>query len=175
MAMGCGDTSKNFMLSVTATNDTCAVGEKVGRENAKNERIPVLSCEGACIKGEIARVAANILAKNGKYGRCCHGELFTVPDSQFAAWAKEAPKIVCIDGCYLKCHSRILENLIESSRLISFDALSHYKKYADLFDIDSVSEDERKAVAQEVADWVKKSIDENTLPDKKADTGCCCV
>ena len=38
--------------------------------------------------------------------------------------------------------------------LVSFDALSNYKKYTDRFDVDSVPEDERKAVAREVANWV---------------------
>ena len=39
-----------------------------------------------------------------------------------------------------------------------FDALSHYQKYSDLFDIDSVPEAERLEVAQDVADWVLKSL-----------------
>ena len=43
--------------------------------------------------------------------------------------------------------------------LVQFDALSHYKKYTDKFDADSVPEDERKAVAREVADWVLNELE----------------
>ncbi len=81
-----------------------------------------------------------------------------MPNSAIAQWATNAEKVVLIDGCFLRCHGRILEHLIGKDKLIQFDALSHYKKYTDLFDIDSVPEAERKEVAQDVADWVLASL-----------------
>ena len=57
---------------------------------------------------------------------------------------------------------RILENLVDKSKLVQFDALSHYKKYTDRFDIDSVPEEERKQVARSVADWVLVSLEKDT-------------
>jgi hypothetical protein len=69
-----------------------------------------------------------------------------------------AEKVVLIDGCFLRCHGRILENLVARGQLTEFDALSHYKKFTDLFDIDSVSETERNQVARDVADWVITSL-----------------
>ncbi len=71
-----------------------------------------------------------------------------------AKWVKQAEKVVLIDGCFLRCHGRILENLVENPRLVQFDALSHYKKYTDRFDIDSVPEEERRQVGRNVAEWV---------------------
>ncbi|MCP3929311.1 MAG: hypothetical protein GY705_09450, partial [Bacteroidetes bacterium] len=65
-----------------------------------------------------------------------------------------AEKVVLIDGCLLRCHVGIIENLMDRQKLIQFDALSHHKKYNDIFDYDDVPEDERKEVAQSVADWV---------------------
>lgn len=147
-----------FTVDVTKTNGTCPVGEKVAAGNRAGSKIPVLSCEGGCIRGEIARLAANIVAKEEPYRRGCHGELLTVPHSGMAAWMKEAGEVVLIDGCFLRCHGRILENLIGSEKLVQFDALSRYKKYTDRFDIDSVPEEDRKAVAREVADWVLESL-----------------
>lgn len=148
----------NFTLQVKKTSAKCPIGETVGQENLKNNKIPVLSCEGACIRGEIARLAANFVAKEGPCRRACHGELFAVPDSAMAQWVAAAEKVVLIDGCFLHCHGRILEGLIKKDRLVQFDALSHYKKYTDRFDIDSVPEDERKAVARDVANWVLENI-----------------
>jgi hypothetical protein len=161
----------NITLSISKTNGKCAIGEKIGEQSIKNNRIPVLSCEGACIRGEIARLAANYVSKEENFQRGCHGELFTVPDSKIAQWIKDAPKVICIDGCFLKCHSRILENIIEPSKLLVFDALSHYKKYNDIFEIDDVPESERKEVGMCVAKWVIKSIEENKIPE---DNNSCC-
>jgi uncharacterized metal-binding protein len=166
------DSSKNFSLTVTETTNKCAVGEKVANQCMSNGSIPVLSCEGGCIRGEIARLVANNISKQGNFKRGCHGELFAVPDSKISKWIKTAEKVICIDGCYLKCHSRIMEHLIEPSRLLVFDALSHYKKYNDLFNIDDVPEDERKEVAQNVTEWVLKSIEENNIPCSSECSSC---
>lgn len=152
-------TSDNlFTLKLTNTNRKCPVGELEGSKNLKERKIPVISCEGACIRGEIARLSANILAKEKPFKRACHGELFTVPDSSMSGWVREAEKVVLIDGCFLRCHGRILENLIGRENIIQFDALSYYKKYTDQFDIDSVSQDERERTAQLVAEKILNSL-----------------
>ena len=143
-----------FSIDVTGTNSKCPVGERIGKENILRGKIPVLSCEGGCIRGEIARLAANQVAKEEPYRRGCHGELFTVQDSGISQWITGAEKVVIIDGCFLRCHGRILENLISKEKLIQFDALSFYKKYTDLFNIDDVPEKERKKVARKVANYV---------------------
>ena len=140
------------------TNAICPIGEITGKANIKESKIPVLSCEGACIRGEIARLAANIVSKEQAYGRGCHGELITVPDSAIARWIKSAEQVVLIDGCFLRCHGRIFENIIDKEKLVQFDALSHYNKYTDIFEYDDVPEDERKEVAQSVANWVMDSL-----------------
>ncbi len=150
--------SASFQLEVTGTKNRCPIGETTGKQNVAEGRVPVLSCEGACIRGEIARLAANLVAKEEPYRRGCHGELFSVPDSAMAHWVKKAGKVVLIDGCFLRCHGRILENLIEKEKLIQFDALSLYRKYTDRFDIDSVPEAERKQVARDVASQVLASL-----------------
>jgi uncharacterized metal-binding protein len=147
-------TKTNLLIEVTETKGKCPVGETVAKQNKDGGKIPVLSCEGACIRGEIARLAANLVAKEEQYRRGCHGEFLTVPESTMTNWINEAERVVLIDGCFLRCHGRILENLIDKEKLIQFDALSHYKKYTDRFDIDSVPETQRKEVAGNVADWV---------------------
>lgn len=162
--MGCdnSDSKKesnvNFSIKITGTKNKCPIGERVGSQNLAEGKIPVFSCEGACIRGDIARLAANLVAKNDPYRRGCHGELVTVPDSAMAEWVKKADKVVLIDGCFLRCHGRLVENLLEKEKLIQFDALSYHKKYSDRFDIDSVPEEERKQVARDVADWVLANL-----------------
>ncbi len=69
-----------------------------------------------------------------------------------ARWVKGADKSIMIDGCFLKCHGRVLKRLIGEPKVIHIDALPLYKKYTDVFLMDDVPEEERKAVAREVAD-----------------------
>jgi len=151
--------NQDFSLEVTGTKARCPTGEEIGKKYMAEGRIPVFACEGACIRGEIARVAANLVAKEEPYGRACHGEMFAVPGSGIAQWVETADKVVLIDGCFIRCFGRILGHLIEEEKLIQFDALSHYKKYTDVFDIDAVPEAERNEVAQNVADWVLASLE----------------
>ena len=154
--------TSSFSLTVEATRGSCPIGETVGKQNMEEGKIPVFSCEGACIRGEIARVAANLVAKEPPYRRGCHGELFTVPHSAMARWAETAEQVVVIDGCFLRCHGRVLKGLIDNDRLIEFDALSHYRKYTDIFDIDGVPEEERSEAARTVADRVLESMETTT-------------
>jgi uncharacterized metal-binding protein len=96
--------------------------------------------------------------------RACHAETFVVPHSAMARWVKGADRCIMIDGCFLKCHGRILKGLVGEERMIQLDALPFYRKYTDIFLMDDVPEDERKAVARQVADKIiAKLKDERAL------------
>jgi uncharacterized metal-binding protein len=166
---------QTFTQTVTSTKGKCPIGEIVGHRGMEQSKIPVLSCEGACIRGEIARLAANIIAKEEPYGRGCHGELLTVPESAIAQWIKSAEKVVLIDGCFLRCHGRLLEHILNEDQLIQFDALAVYKKYNDIFDIDDVPDAERLATARQVVDSVLARLERGDLPSASASDqhGCC--
>lgn len=56
-----------------------------------------------------------------------------------------------IDGCFLKCHGRVLQTIVPEERIIHIDALPLYQKYMDVFLMDDVPEEERKAVSRDVA------------------------
>ncbi len=165
-------TKDTFFVEISKTDKACPAGEKAGSAYRTEGKIPVLSCEGPCIRGEIARLAANLVAKEEPYRRGCHGELITVPGSAIAQWIKTAEKIVLIDGCFLRCHGRVLENLVEAERLVQFDALSYYRKYTEHFDIDAVPEAERKETARKVADAVLAELRNTTSRVKPAGAGC---
>ncbi|MHC4207012.1 MAG: putative zinc-binding protein [Planctomycetota bacterium] len=157
------DSANSFMVAVQKTDGHCPIGETVGKRNIEEGKIPVLSCEGGCIRGEIARLAANMVSKEAGFARGCHGELVTVPDSAIAQWIRRAEKVVLIDGCFLSCHGRIIEGLLNKDQLIQFDALKVYKKYTDVFDIDEVPEAERKEAARQVADSVLVKLGHSKL------------
>jgi uncharacterized metal-binding protein len=145
----------DFSLEVQGVKGNCPAGEVYSKRNMAERKIPVLSCEGPCIRGEIARLAANLIAHEVPFlARACHAETFFVPHSSMAQWVKEADKSVMIDGCFLMCHGRVLKKLIGDEKVIHIDALPLYKKYTDIFLMDDVPEEERKAVARQVADKI---------------------
>ena len=142
----------DFSLEVQGVKGFCPAGEVYAKQQIEKRTVPVLSCEGPCIRGDIARRAANLVARNvPSVARACHAETFFVPHSSMARWVKGARKSIMIDGCFLQCHGRALKGLIGEAKLIQFDAFPFYRKYADVFLMDDVPEDERKSVAQDVA------------------------
>jgi hypothetical protein len=71
-----------------------------------------------------------------------------------AAWVRAADTSIMIDGCFLKCHGRVLSQLVGAAKMVQIDALPLHKKYSDIFSMDDVPEAERQAVAREVADRI---------------------
>ncbi len=156
----------DFTLEVEGVKGVRPAGEVYSKKVIAEKKIPVLSCEGPCIRGEIARVAANIVARElPSFARACHAETFLVPHSSMARWVKGAEKAVMIDGCFLKCHGRVLNKLIGKDKVVHIDALQLYKKYTDIFLMDDVPEEERNAVARQVADKVIAMLTEEKLPE----------
>lgn len=161
----------SFSIDIEGAAGACAIGESWGTSGRQEGRIPVISCEGACVKGEIARVAANMVGRTKPFKRGCHGEMFTVPGSAIAGWMREAEKVVVIDGCFLHCHGRIMKGLVGEDRLVVVDALAVHRKYADIFDIEDVSEEDRRKAARQVADAVISGFGKNA--HKETASGCC--
>ena len=146
--------SPAFSLNVDGVKGLCPAGEKHARENTAEGKIPVLSCEGPCIRGEIARLAANIVAEEEPYARSCYAETFLVPHSTMTRWVKDARRVVMIDGCFLKCLGRVLKNFIDEEKIIHIDTLPMHRKYGDVFLYTDVPEAEREEVAGQVADRI---------------------
>ena len=151
----------DFTLGVQGVKGFCPAGETHAKQQIARKSIPVFSCEGGCIRGEIARLAANLVAQEvPSLARACHAETFFVPHSAMADWVKGARKTVMIDGCFLRCHGRALTQLVGEEKVIQIDALPLYRKYTDVFLMDDVPENERKATARQVADKIIAKLKE---------------
>ena len=84
--------SANFSLNVDGVTGTCPAGEKHVLENIAAGKIPVLSCERPCIRGEIAGLAANMVAEESGYAPSCYVETFLVAHSSMTRWIKQADR-----------------------------------------------------------------------------------
>ncbi len=158
--MGSRESSPAFSLNVDGVKGACPAGEKHAQENIDEGKIPILSCEGPCIRGEIARLAANIVSEEEPYARSCYAETFLVPHSTMAGWVKDARRVVMIDGCFLKCLGRVLNDYIDAEKIIHIDALPLHKKYGNVFLYNDVPEAERTEVAGQVADRILTKLRE---------------
>jgi uncharacterized metal-binding protein len=147
-----------FEIEVERTIGLCPTGEKYAKQQLEEQRIPVLSCEGPCIRGEIARQAANRIGKQPPFSRACQGEALTVPHATMARWVREAKQVVVLDGCFLRCQARMMRRMLRPDQLVEIDALPLYRKYVDRFNVDSVPEAERNVVAEEVAHRVLRRL-----------------
>lgn len=145
----------DFAVDVQGVKGFCPAGEAYADQQMQAKTIPVFSCEGACIRGEIARLAANLVAQEvPDLARACHAETFFVPHSSMVDWVMDADKCVMIDGCFLKCHGRVLKDLVREEDVIHIDALPMHRMYNEVFLMEDVPEQERKAVARRVADQI---------------------
>jgi uncharacterized metal-binding protein len=159
------NSTPNFSIEVSEVKGYCPAGEIHAKQNIADKKTPVLTCEGPCIRGEIARLVGNIVSEEApEYSRCCYAETFLVPHSSMTAWVKEAEKVVVIDGCFLKCIGRIAENVIDEEKITWIDTNPIHKKYSDIMLYTDVPEETRKEVAREVADKVLQKLKEEQAP-----------
>ena len=166
----------DFSLAVEGVRGLCPAGEAYARQNLADRKVPVLSCEGPCIRGEIARLAANLVAQEAPgCARACHAETFLVPHSAMAQWVRESDHCIMIDGCFLKCHGRVLNKLIGEARVVQIDALPLHRRFSDVFLMDDVPEQERREVARQVADRIlaKLAEEEPRQPGGHMGSGPC--
>ena len=169
------ESKQNFSIEVEGKKAVCPLGEVVGNKMIVEGKIPVISCEGGCFRGEIARVASHMVAKEEPYSRGCHGEMFTSPHSAMAKWAKKANKVVVIDGCFMHCHGRIMKNIVGHENMTLFDALPMYNKdnkYSDTMLVDEIPEAERKDLARQVADKILANLRYGTPYDSEPQASC---
>ena len=171
------ESKQNFSIEVEGVKTVCPLGEVAGNKMIAEGKIPVISCEGGCFRGEIARVAAHMVANEDPYSRGCHGEMFTAPGSAMTAWARKANKVVVIDGCFMRCHGRIMKNVVGHKNMIQFDALRIYNKdnkYSDIMLVDEIPEAERKDLARQVADEILASLKADSSCDSVSQLSCGC-
>ncbi len=80
----------DFSVEVDGVKGICPAGEAWAEQRLQQGKIPVLACEGPCVRGDIARRVANIVGKEEPFARACFPEAFFVPHSGMTRWVQEA-------------------------------------------------------------------------------------
>ncbi len=93
-------TPEHEAVLIEKTQRVCPVCEDYALRQA-SKPVVVMSCEGACLRGEVARRAANVMCHRlapEKTARLCLGGAFTKEGGQ-RELAKNAPKLIAVEGC----------------------------------------------------------------------------
>jgi uncharacterized metal-binding protein len=141
------------------TRNVCPMCEDYARAQA-SKPVGVMCCEGACLRGEIARQAANLLCHKlapDKTVRLCLGGAFTKDTGQ-RGLARNGNRVVALEGCFIECASRMMKGVIPELKpdVIIADTLYDFDR--SLFGIDEMAEAQIKVHAEDVARKVLKRL-----------------
>ncbi len=139
-------------VRIEKTNNLCPMCEDYAKKQA-SKPVAIMSCEGACLRGEVARRAANLICHSlapEKTVRICLGGAFTKDTGQ-RNLVRRAKRVIALEGCFINCSSRMMKGVISEiePEVIIADKLYDFDR--SLFGIDEMSEDEIRTHSQEVA------------------------
>ena len=140
-------------VKIEKPTKTCQKCEDYSKNN-ELKPVAVMCCEGACLRGEIARQAANILCYKlaiDQTVRICLGGAFTKDTGQ-RNLVREAGKLISLEGCFLECSTRMMRGVISELDPTVIIADSLYEFDRNLFSINEMPEEEIKFHAQTVAE-----------------------
>lgn len=126
----------------------------VVKHMATPPKVAVISCEGSCLRGEIARRAANVIAYKvapEKTVRICFQGIIC-GGCEEKILVEKANKVLFVEGCALKCSSRLVKGVMDigaKTNIVIADRLCKFNSM--LFGVDEMSETEIKIHAESVA------------------------
>jgi uncharacterized metal-binding protein len=139
-------------IQIAKTQAGCGLCEEYAAREAKKP-VVVMACEGACLRGELARLTANFLcdelAPEGT-ARLCLGGAFTKNTGQ-RALARNAPRVVAVEGCPILCGTRMMQGVLPELKPEVYQIPSLVKFDSKLFAMRDMPEPERKRLAREAA------------------------
>jgi len=155
------DTSEKEVevVKIEKTKNVCPMCEDFAKEQIeKKTPIAVLSCEGACLRGEIARQAANLICFNllpEKTARICLGGAFTKNTGQ-RNLVRNTSKVIALEGCFIECGSRMMKGVIDGLKpeIVIVDRLCDFDK--NLFVINDLPEEKIKELARLAANKISE-------------------
>ncbi len=142
-------------LKVIKTKNSCSNCEKYVEKNVK-KTFAVVSCEGACLRGEISRRIANIICHEispEKTVRICQGSALSKDGGQ-RRLVQNASKVVFLEGCFLKCASRLFGgfDIAGEKTIVITDSHAEFDK--TLFSSNELSDIKIDEIAHEEANFI---------------------
>lgn len=154
-----GDTAEYETVRIKKTKAVCGTCEDYAKAQS-SKPVAVLSCEGACLRGEVARQAANELCytlRPAQTVRICLGSAFTKDTGQ-RNLVRQGERVIALEGCFIKCASRMMQGVLPElkAEVILVDRL--YEMDSSLFGINELPEIEVRALAKAAAAKIAERI-----------------
>ncbi|QXO95142.1 putative zinc-binding protein [Methanospirillum purgamenti] len=147
------------LVKISKVTGVCGLCEEYAEKNSTSPaKVAVMSCEGACARGEVARRAANILAQiiaPEQTVRICLGGAFTKDTGQ-RNLVRRAGKVIAIEGCFIACASRMMEGVLDDLNPTVVLADTIYPESLP-FGMNEVSDELFTTYAKQVAEDVQKN------------------
>ena len=147
------------VIHVEKTRNVCPLCEDYSKRQA-SKPVAVMCCEGACLRGEVARQAANLLCHSlavDQTVRICLGGAFTKDTGQ-RSLLRNASRVIALEGCFLNCSSRMMRGVIGDLEPETIIADRLYDFDRRLFGIDEMPRVEIEAHARTVAEKVAERL-----------------
>ncbi len=144
-------------IQVRLTDQRCALGDAYAHKHLTTPpKTAVLSCEGMCLRGEVARRAANLIAHElapERAVRVCHGGLLETSGGM-RELVQRADQVLMLDGCFLACGTRLLKGALPETKptVVVTDQLFELDR--PVFGVEEMPEMEIKLHARAVAEKV---------------------
>lgn len=139
-------------IQIKKIPSSCSLCEDYA-EKQSTKPVAVLSCEGACLRGEISRQAANRICFRlapDETVRICLGGAFTKDTGQ-RNLVRNAQHAVVIEGCFLRCASRMMAGVLDEFKPEIIIADSLYELDGDFFGIEELPDEQIQSLASQVA------------------------
>lgn len=154
-----GDMPDHEVVRIEKAKAGCGLCEEYA-EKQHSKTVAVMSCEGACLRGEISRQAANILCHvlaPEKTVRICLGGAFTKNTGQ-RGLVRSAPRLLALEGCPVNCSSRMMRGVVENltPEIVRTDRLCEFDQ--KLFGLNEMPPEEILSLARSAAEKIARTI-----------------
>ncbi|NVN99497.1 MAG: putative zinc-binding protein [Geobacteraceae bacterium] len=145
--------AEHEIIMIEKAKGSCKLCEDYA-ERQSDKPVAVICCEGACLRGEVARQAANILCHElapEKTVRICLGGAFTKNTGQ-RGLVRDAGRVLALEGCPVYCASRMMAGTIPGLQTEVINVSKLYEFDRSLFGIEEMPADEIRAHGRSVAE-----------------------
>jgi len=143
-------------IEIRKIEGACGLCEEYSEKNSTTPpKIAILSCEGACARGEVSRRAANLIAHEmakDETVRICLGGAFTKNTGQ-RNMVRRAERCLAIEGCFVSCATRMMQGVLPEFKPEVILADTLYEESLP-FGINEVSDETFSIYAQQVAEKI---------------------
>ncbi|MCX6155342.1 MAG: putative zinc-binding protein [Candidatus Kapabacteria bacterium] len=152
---------KYDIVKIKKTKRVCDVCESFASEKLRDQTpIAILSCEGACLRGDVSRRAANKLCFSlmpERTVRICLGGAFIKNGGQ-RKMVESAKRVIALEGCFIECASKMMMGVLEDLKpeIIHVDSLYEFDR--SLYGINDVTESELDEFASVAANSISQLL-----------------